>query len=243
MKFKTLGKPEKPVAVLIHAMFFSEKMFDSICQTLQYSHYIVLPTLDAHTLNENSTFLSVQDEAKKIADYLLKNDIQHIDILLGTSLGGIIAFELFNLQKISVSHIFLDGTPFIRFSDFRIKLMATGFKWIAHKSAKSPSRKNLLDKLYPTHAAEMKKICGGMSDESISNIAFACYTYELPEKIDLKEQQDLTFLYGTKERARICISTVEKYANCNLIIKDGYNHCEFLAKEPQAYVRMLLNDF
>lgn len=242
MRFKTLGNSNKPVAVLIHAMFISEEMFRNISVRLEATHYVIMPTLDAHSLEEHTTFLSVQDEANKIFEYLLKNDIQNIDILLGTSLGGIIAFELFMQKKITVSNIFLDGAPFICFSDFRIKFMASIFKRIAHKSAKSPDRQNILDKLYPEYSATMKKICGNMSDESIKNLAYACYSYKLPEKINLTFEQSLTFLYSTNEKAKICIPTVKKYTNCNLIVKEGYAHCGFLSKEPKAYVEMLLGD-
>lgn len=79
-----------------------------------------------------------------------------------------------------------------------------------------------------------------MSDECIENLTKACYTYELPQKIILSQDQNLTFLYGAKEKAKICIPVIKKYENCQLIIKEGYRHCEFLFKEPKKHVDMLL---
>lgn len=239
MKFKTLGNPANPAALLIHAMFVSETMFHSIASILQDNYYVILPTLDGHDLSEDSTFISAQDEACKIADYLQKEQQTNIEILLGTSLGGIIAFELFRQSKITIHHIFLDGAPFIRLSDFRINIMAKVFKKIAHSSARHPEKANILDKLYPQKAAEMKKICGHMSDESVKHLTQTCYTYELPPAIKLDLGQSVTFIYGTAEKARVCIPTVKKFTNCRLIIKENCGHCEFLAKNPRQYVEML----
>ncbi|MDD3142331.1 MAG: alpha/beta fold hydrolase [Lachnospiraceae bacterium] len=240
MKFRTLGNPQNPVILCIHAMFISDEMFDTIGALLEDNYYVVLPILSGHDITEQTTFISVADEAEKIIQYLQQEHIEDIEILLGTSLGGIIAFEIFRRNTLKISKIFLDGTPFIQLSQFNIKFKAMLFKKIAHKSSKYPDKPNILDKLYPAHSTKMKKICGNMSDESIDNLAKACYTYKLPPKIILSQKQNLTFLYGTKEKAKICIPTIRKYKNCKLIIKDGYTHCGFLGKEPKRYVDMLL---
>lgn len=240
MKFRTLGDPQKPVILCIHAMFISDEMFDTIGALLQDNYYVVLPTLSGHDLTEQTTFISVVDEAEKIIQYLQQERIEDIEILLGTSLGGLIAFEIFRRETLKISKIFLDGAPFIQLSQFNIKLKAKLFKKVAHKSSNYPDKPNILDKLYPVHSTDMKKICGNMSDECIDNLAKACYTYELPSKIILSQKQNLTFLYGTKEKAKICVPTISKYENCKLIMKDGYTHCEFLYREPKRYVDMLL---
>ncbi|MFD3156882.1 alpha/beta fold hydrolase [Haloimpatiens sp. FM7330] len=239
MKFKTLGNQQKPVALFIHAMFITSDMYNQITELLKDDYYIVLPSLDGHDIEEHSTFYSAEDEADKIITYLKENNINNIKILLGVSLGGIIAFEVFRRNQVKINKVFLDGSPFIQLSQIRIKIMEIIFKKIAHKSAKDPNKLNILDKKCPSMAKLMKETCGSMSDETIKNLAHTCYTYQLPKEIKLQLHEKLTFLYGTKEKARVCIPTVKKYKNCNLIIKEGYSHCEFLMKKPVEYVKML----
>lgn len=82
-------------------------------------------------------------------------------------------------------------------------------------------------------------ICRNISDESIKNLTRTCYTYSLPDKIELASNQHLTFIYGTAEKAKMCIPTVKAYKNCRLIVKDGYKHCEFLSKETAVYAKMI----
>ena len=239
MKFKTLGNPKNPAAIFIHAMFFSEAMFHTISSRLEDDYYIILPTLDGHDADQQTTFVSAQEEARKLTAFLDEEKITDVQILVGTSLGGIIAFELFRQGNLKIANVFLDGAPFIRLPQIRISIMAKVFKGIAHKSAKHPDKPNILDKLYPAHASEMKKICGNMTDETLDNLTKACYTYELPDNILPAPGQTVTFLYGTEEKAKVCIPSLKKYTNCRLIVKEGYQHCEFLAKEPDAYARML----
>ena len=240
MEFKTFGNLNKPVVVLIHAMFSSEEMFYSIVEALEKSYYLIIPILDGHSLNEHTTFLSVQDEVDKISEYLKKRGIQSVDIILGTSLGGIIAFELFIQKNFSISRAYLDGTPFFNLPSICIRIMAFLFKRIAHRLPKTSN--SFLDKLYPAYSLKMKKICENMNDESITNLAKACYSYKLPKKINLNSGQRLTFIYSSKEIASMCIPMLKKYNNSDLIVKKGYSHCEFLAKDPKAYMEILLNN-
>lgn len=242
MKFRTLGNPNNPVVLCIHAMFISGSMFDTIVPYLKDNYYIILPTLDGHEAPKKTTFVSVPAEAEKIIHYLQTEQKTEIAIMLGTSLGGLIAFEIFRQNKLHIANIVMDGAPFIHFSKIRIKIMAMLFKSIAHKSAKLPDKPNILDKLYPNHSIEMKKICGNMSDESINHLANSCYTYELPDEIIISKDQTMTFLYSTNEKAKVCIPTVKRYTNCNLLIKDGFKHCEFLYKEPKQYASMLVSN-
>jgi hypothetical protein len=46
-------------------------------------------------------------------------------------------------------------------------------------------------------------------------------------------------MYGTAEKASMCIPTVRKYTNTKLIIKEGYNHCQFLSDSPKEYSEQL----
>lgn len=115
MIFKTAGVSGKPIILIVHAMFMSYNMYNELIKLLKDNYYIILPVLDGHDLCETSAFISAEDEAKKIISYLNENDISQIDILLGTSLGEIIAFEVFRKKEVNVRKLFLDGAPFILF--------------------------------------------------------------------------------------------------------------------------------
>lgn len=136
MKFQTIGNPKNPIALMIHAMFMDNEMFSDVSDILKENYYIVLPVLSGHDLTEHSTFHSAQEESEHIINFFISNQLYEIEILLGSSLGGLIAFEIFRQNKLLIRNIFLDGTPFINFSKLRIKLMEKIFIYVAHSSAK-----------------------------------------------------------------------------------------------------------
>ena len=240
MTFRTVGDNHNPVAVLIHAMFIDDSMFNNLIPYLKNRYYIILPILDGHDSKSDQEFISISEESIQIATYLSAEKIDKVELLLGNSLGGIIAFDLFQSHGLDIAHVYLDGAPFVQLSNLRMKIMEFVFYRICIQSFRHPNKKYILDKMSPGLSGQMKKICGKMSKETIHNLTLACYTYQLPDCIELADNQMITFIYATKERARMCIPTVKKYHNCRLLIKDGYHHCEFLKKEPQKYAEMLM---
>jgi pimeloyl-ACP methyl ester carboxylesterase len=218
-------------------MFANGKCFGELSEILKKDYCVIVPNLDGHG-TDDTVFHSVQEEADKIIDYLKQNNITNLELLLGTSLGGIIAFEVFRRGQIVVKHLFLDGAPFIQFPGIMRKIMGVAFKKVAY-SAKNNSNNNIiLDKKFPKFASQMKDVCSHMRDESIRNLPDACYTYKLPEYIELNGNT-VTFMYGTKEKARMSIPKIKKYTNAELITKDGFSHCQFLSDDPQGYVELL----
>ncbi len=133
MRFQTTGNPDGPIAVLIHAMFVTSDGFTTLVEYLKDNYFIIMPTLDGHDVAEGSTFLSIEDEADKILAYLQKNNIYGLDFILGTSLGAIIAFEVYRRNEVHINKVFLDGGPFFSFGTLFTKIAGKNFWYICSK--------------------------------------------------------------------------------------------------------------
>jgi hypothetical protein len=48
------------------------------------------------------------------------------------------------------------------------------------------------------------------------------------------------FIYGSAEEARMCIPTVERFMNTQIIVKKGSKHCRFLGEYPEEYTEVLV---
>lgn len=239
MKFKTVGNPDGHRILLIHPMFITAKFFSHLIEYLKKDYFIIIPTLDGHDKDENSTFLSVEDEADKILAYLQDNDIKKLDFVLGTSLGAIIAFEVYKRNKININKVYLDGGPFFKFGPLLQKIAAKKFYSICSKVRENPQ--NVIEKLgnlFPGIANEMIEVCGRITEESVGNLPHACYSFKLPN-LDIAAQKAIIFLYGTKEPARLCIFRLKKYKYSCIIKKRGFNHCGYLLLCPKEYGEML----
>lgn len=239
MKFKTAGNPNGHRILLIHPMFATSKSFFNLIEYLKKDYFVITPTLDGHDKDENSTFLSIEDEADKILAYLQDNDIKELDFVLGTSLGAIIAFEVYKRNKICINKVYLDGGPFFKFGPLLQKIAAKKFCNICSKIRKNPENAiKKLDNLFPGIGSEMMEVCCRITKESVKNLARACYSFTLPS-LDKTEQKAVIFLYGTKEPARLCIFRLKKYKYSHIIKKNGFNHCGYLLSCPKEYAEML----
>jgi esterase/lipase len=237
MQFEVKGNFNKPKILLVHAMFIDGRCFKKLVGYLENDYCIIIPTLDGHG-TDGTVFHSVQEEADSIIEYLYENNILKLELIAGISLGGLIAFEVFRRKQIEIKHIFLDGTPFILLPSYKRKFMKFLFVRVVHSIKKHPDKKGILDKMFSKSAGEMKEVCLRMTDESIKNLSEACYTYQLPETIELRNET-VSFMYGTAEKASMCIPTIKKYTNTKLIIKKGFKHCQFISDFPKEYSELL----
>lgn len=239
MKFKTVGNPYGHRILLIHAMFVTSESFFALIEYLKNDYFIITPTLDGHDINENSIFLSVEDEADKILGYLQDNDIKELDFVLGTSLGAIIAFEIYKRNEININKVYLDGGPFFKFGPLLRKISTKKFQNICSKIQQNREKAvSKLDSLFPGLGNQMFEVCCNITEESVKNLAYACYSFKLPN-LNIEAQKSVIFLYGTKESARFCIHRLKKYKYSRVIKKNGFKHCGYLLSCPKEYAEML----
>lgn len=239
MKFKTIGNPNGRRILLIHAMFVTSESFFSLTEYLKQDYFIITPTLDGHDINENSIFLSVEDEANKVLAYLKDNYIKELDFILGTSLGAIIAFEIYKRNKININKVYLDGGPFFKFGPLVQKILTKEFLDICNRVQQNTEKAvNKLNSLFPGLGNQMFDVCSHITEDSVKNLARACYSFKLPD-LNIDAQKSIVFLYGTKESARLCIFRLKKYKYSRIIKKSGFNHCGYLLSCPKEYAEMI----
>lgn len=237
MNFKTIGEKHNPCALLIHAMFLTGDGFNEIVKYLKDDYFIIIPTLDGHEGEEYSKFTSVEEEADKILAYLKQEGINELDFILGTSLGGLVALEIYQRNQINIKKAVIDGAPLISCSKVIKLFMVKFMQHLVKSTKKNPNKKNVFDEKFSGFSDIMKCVCGYISDESVKNIINACYSYGLPDKLDINDKK-LIFVYGSKEKAGECIPKLKTICNCDIIIKKGYDHCQFLMDDPQEYVEL-----
>ncbi|WP_234120867.1 alpha/beta hydrolase [Clostridium hydrogenum] len=239
MKFKTTGNPNGHKILLIHAMFVTPGIFMTLTEYLKVDYFIIMPTLDGHDVDENSIFLSVEDEADKILAYLKDSNIKELDFILGTSLGAIIAFEIYKRNEILINKVYLEGGPFFKFGPLLKKIAAKKFCNICSNIRQNPENAiEKLDNIFPGLGNQMIEVCRHITEENVKNLAYACYSFTLP-KLDITAQKSVVFLYGTKEPARLCIFRLKKYKYSRIIKKNGFKHCGYLLSCPKEYAEML----
>ncbi len=238
MQIITYGNKENEKILLLHPMFTSAKYFDFAIDKLSKDYYLIIPTYSGHY--ENSNYLSMEDEENTINKFLKENGIDKLKAVIGFSLGGNIAFNYFCNNQDKVEQVIVDSAPVFKFPNIIKKYFYIRY------------RKCLLNiKKYPENTVkELNKCFRGMGEvqqyvapivtmESLKNLIESCYNIEAP-KLNSDSESRITFVYGTKDIARLCLPRIKKYKNSKFVIVDSLGHCGYFRKDTEDYIKKLI---
>ncbi len=238
MKIATYGNKDNEKILLLHPMFTSAKFFDSVIEQLTDKYYLIIPTYSGHY--EGSNYVSMENEEKAIDEFLEMNHIDRLKLVIGFSLGGNIAFHYFCNHPNQIEQAIIDSAPLFKLPRFIKKHFYKKY------------RECLLNiKKYPEHAVEeLNKYFNGMGEaqqyvapivtlESLKNLIESCYDNETP-KLDVDVQKKLTFVYGTKDIARLCLPRIKKYKSSEILKIDSLGHCGYFRRNSAEYLKKLM---
>ena len=123
MNFHTFGDVSRKPILLIHGMLNPWQLWEEAAEHFSKEYYVVVPELDAHTEEETSAFVSVEEEADRIREYVIREFGGKIFMICGLSMGGRIAATLAGLPGISTEYLVLDGAPLKAMPKFLIRFM------------------------------------------------------------------------------------------------------------------------
>ena len=93
MKVVEYGKAEADVMILLHGGGLSWWSCQEAAQLLAERFHVVIPVLDGHA-ESGVPFTSIEDNARRIIEYIDRNFSGHVLLIGGLSLGGQILVEL-----------------------------------------------------------------------------------------------------------------------------------------------------
>ena len=173
MVFHAYGNKENKAVVLIHGMLTPYQIWNRVAQEFAGSNYVIVPELDAHTEDETSAFISVEDEARKITDYITKELNGEVYLLAGISLGGRIASEIAKNQNLKIDNLVIDGAPLMKVNGLFKGIMRNNYKTILSKSkARDPKVKASFERdfLPGEYWEPFLNIADRMDKQSVDNI-------------------------------------------------------------------------
>ncbi|MCM1545598.1 MAG: hypothetical protein NC033_01040 [Clostridiales bacterium] len=212
---------------------------DKLVEICGKDYYFIIPTMSGHY--ENSEYVSMYEEEITITNFLKQNNIKKVAVLLGFSLGGNTAFDLFAKDLVQADKVIIDSAPLFDFpkaikSIFHKKYMRC-LKKI--KSGDVDVAKEL-NKCFNGMGEVQKEIAPNVSFGSLKNLVNACFAIKAPE-ISAEKQSKITFLYGTKDEAKLCKMRIKKYKNANIVNLKGFRHCGLYQSNPKEYVDRFIN--
>lgn len=241
MRFVEFGDKKNPKILLIHGYGISWKMWTSQINVLQKDYQVILPVLDGHDEENNSDFISIQESAQKIINYIEMNYNSSLFAICGSSLGGTIAFEILAQNRLKVEKAIIDAGPAAPFSKLFIKfsiIYRSILNYLIRKR-NNLAIKQLENSYLPKEAVEDAiNICSRMSSKTYKNVYLSCFTYELP--LSIKDTKtDILYWYGSKEAFLFKKSVKfisQTLPNVKIEVFKGYNHGELCIGNPSLFL-------
>ena len=244
MVFHTYGNKENKAVVLIHGMITPYQIWNKTIEEFADSHYVIVPELDGHTEDETSEFKSVEDEARKIAEYLTKELNGEVYLLAGISMGGRIVSEVAKNTGLRIENLVIDGAPLMKVNGIFKRIMRNNYKAILKKSkGRDPKVKVSFEKnfLPGEYWNEFLKIADNMSIETVDNIIDSLFRPF--EFIKYPDDMKILFMHGTKGNESVSKKGALKMKELNPKMEirsfDGLAHAELLCFKQEQWNREL----
>lgn len=96
-----------------------------------------------------------------------------------------------------------------------------------------------MDKCFHGMGEAQQYVAPSVTIESLRNLIESCYNLETP-KLSILSQKKITFVYGTKDIARLCLPRIRKYKNSRFVEIDLMGHCGYFREDAEEYVKNLI---
>ena len=250
MTFHEFGDRNFPHILLIHGGGNSWWNYLRQARMLSDKYHVILPTLDGHGEEYQKDYISTENSAQQILEYIKNNCDRKLFAIGGVSLGGQIAIELLSLDSDIAEKAIIDGSICIpqpklaRICTVIVKLFG---KIMFSKSA-SKIQLGLMKKMYPSMAypEEIENYyIEDMPRIPIKTLVTIYKTYmgEYRLKYAIKESKtQVLYIYGEKEMR--CVKESAKlfqkmHPDCTLYEAKGYNHGYLSAYLPLEWMELV----
>lgn len=251
MKFHKFGDKNLPPILLIHGGGSSWWNYLRQARLLSHNYHVILPTLNGHGEEYQLDYVSTEDSALEILDYIKENCGGKLFALGGVSLGGQIAMEILSLDSDIAEKAIIDGSlciPQPRLARFSILLVSLFGKLMFSKSS-CKLQLSIMNKCYPrlAYPDELKNyFMEDMARTPIKTLVTIYKTYmghyKLKDKISASKAQVL-YIYGEKELNCVKESArlfQQLYPDTILYEAKGYNHGYLSAYLPQEWITLVV---
>lgn len=244
MKIIEAGRQNQKVIIMLHGGGLSWWQYQAQMDLLCENYHVVLPILDGHA-GSDADFTSIEDNAKRLLDYIDKTYGGSVYLLAGLSLGAQILLEMLAQRKNICQHAIIESASVIP-DRLTASLIAPLFSMSYHLIQKKWFAKwqfrylGMRDDLFGHYYEDTVKL----SKQNL--IAFTKASSLYQAKLSLKESSArVRIIVGEKEAKRMLASARylhDLLPDSHLEIKAGLAHGQYEINQPDLYVKELLEN-
>ncbi|MBU5480749.1 alpha/beta hydrolase [Blautia sp. MSJ-19] len=241
MEFRTMGNKANPAILFFHAMGVTGDSSVPVAEHLQEKYYCIMPTSTVYCAGQK--YRSKSDEVQQIINFLKKQKIKEIPLVVASSIGADLAMAFLTSTEIPVKHVFFDGGQFAQINKLTRKIMVP-FLYLAIKSlywSKGKTLKKILwcddEQIKPYFIAAGKNLTYGNIRRQMADSLEEKPFPALPEEL----QRRTFWEFGNKEdHFKYRAAVMKAYPSGNFPVFDGHNHMQYQIRDPKGFAEMLI---
>ena len=235
------GKQNKDTVLLLHGGGLSWWNYREVAKLLEKYYHVILSVLDGHA-NSDAAFTTIEDNAKRIIDYIDTRFGGQVTVLGGLSLGGQVALEMLS-QRPDICQFALIESSLAKPSKLTATLIGPTFgmsyglikqRWFSRmQAAYLGIPKALFEDYY-------RDTCAITKADMIAFLQANC-TYEIKSSL-AETTAKVNIVAGSREQKSILDSAKlihQAIHGSQLEILPGLRHGDLSINHPERYVQML----
>ncbi|PKM73962.1 MAG: alpha/beta hydrolase [Firmicutes bacterium HGW-Firmicutes-16] len=245
MLFKEFGNKSLKTIVLVHGGGLSWWAYKSVVDLLERDYHVVTPIIDGHGEDGDNPFLSIEDSAKKLIEYI---DLEHggkVFALTGLSIGAQIVTEVISLRNDITEFAIIESALLIpikgaatmaKINNLIFRLIKR--RWFSKVQAKSMSIPKEMFDIYYNDSIRMTK-------QSLINITLSNGNYKVKPTLSETKAKAM-IIVGEKEIGIMRLSASKLTAaipRCKLYVAQDMRHGELSLVHPKKYIELLRTFF
>ena len=242
MLFRETGNQKLPTIILLHGGGVSWWSLSPIIDLLKDSYHVVTPIIDGHGEDGDTTFVSIEDSASKLLEYIDSECGGSVFALGGLSLGAQIVVEVLARRRDVARFAIMESAlviPMKKAAALTVPMTKMSYGLIRHRWFSKLQAKSLFvsDDMFELYYRDSMRV----SKRSLINITVSNGNYELKSSIEETTTKVLV-IAGEKElgivkrSAQLLNVTIP---HSTLHIAKGMAHGELSLANPTEYVNML----
>ena len=241
MIFRTLGDPSKPAILFFHAMGVTGESSVPVAEFLKGRYFCILPTASVYC--QGQRYESKEDELRQLREFLQGQGIDHLALVVASSLGADLAAAFLSEGQFPVEHVFFDGGQFAQISKPLRRIM-TPFLYLAIRSLYWSKGKTLKQILWCDDEAIRPYFIAAGQALRYGNLRrqMACSVEDKPFPALPEDLQQRTFFeFGSVEdHFKYRTAVMEAYPSGHFPVFEGFDHMQYQIRDAKGFADMLV---
>lgn len=247
MNFHEFGEQNAPHVLLIHGGGNSWWNYLRQARVLAEQYHVILPVLNGHGEEYATPYVSTEDTADKLLEYINMNCKGSVFALCGVSLGGQIVIEMLARNPIIAQKAIIDGcvcypVPLIKkYCMWTTRLFGrflysekTSKKLLAQMEKMFPKKMHFTQEIKDYYLQDIPRL----PLQTMYTVYQTYMDYHIKESLKLTTAE-VMYWYGEKEMKCVKKSAqlVKEYVqNCKIYVAKGYNHGYLALYLPEEWL-------